>query len=58
MSDLQFPPMFQGEGLTGPADPFDRALALAITGTDAGEAINALAGDDIAPGGILTQRKL
>ena len=32
MSDLQFPPMFQGEGLTGPADPFDRALALALDG--------------------------
>ena len=34
MSEVQFPPLFQGEALTGQADPFERALALAITGTD------------------------
>lgn len=45
MSDVQFPPLFQGEALTGQADPFERALALAITGTDPGTVIYNLGGE-------------
>lgn len=54
MSELQFPPMFQGEGLTGPADPFDRALALAITGTDAGTVVYSFSGDTLKASLIFT----
>ncbi|MHA7776655.1 biotin/lipoate--protein ligase family protein [Roseibium sp. M-1] len=36
MSELQFPPLFRGEALSGGADPVERALALAITGSDPG----------------------
>lgn len=45
MSEVQFPPLFQGEALTGQADPFERALALAITGTDPGTVIYNLGGE-------------
>ncbi|WP_428645049.1 DUF4444 domain-containing protein [Roseibium sp.] len=45
MSALQFPPLFQGEELTGRADPFERATALAIAGTDPGTVAFNLAGD-------------
>ncbi|UFI03338.1 biotin/lipoate--protein ligase family protein [Roseibium aggregatum] len=45
MSEVQFPPLFQGEALTGQADPFERALALAITGTDPGTIIYNLGGE-------------
>ncbi len=45
MSEVQFPPLFQGEALTGRADPFERALALAITGTDPGTVIYNLGGE-------------
>ena len=45
MSEVQFPPLFQGEALTGQADPFERALALAITSTDPGTVIYNLGGE-------------
>lgn len=45
MSEVQFPPLFQGEAQTGQADPFERALALAITGTDPGTVIYNLGGE-------------
>ncbi|XHC13556.1 DUF4444 domain-containing protein [Labrenzia sp. ac12] len=45
MSEVQFPPLFQGEALTGQADPFERALALAITGTEPGTVIYNLGGE-------------
>ncbi|MEM9630266.1 MAG: DUF4444 domain-containing protein [Pseudomonadota bacterium] len=45
MSDVQFPPLFQGELLTGNADPFERAVALAIAGTDPGTVVYNLSGD-------------
>ena len=45
MSEVQFPPLFQGEALTGQADPFERALALAITGTDPGTVVYNLGGE-------------
>ncbi|MET1412456.1 DUF4444 domain-containing protein [Roseibium sp. HPY-6] len=47
MSDLQFPPMFQGEALSGAADPFERALALALAGTDAGTVVYNSKGDTL-----------
>ncbi len=39
MSALQFPPLFHGEALTGRGDPFERAVALAITGTEPGTVV-------------------
>jgi len=39
MSALQFPPLFRGEALSGRADPFERALALAIAGTEPGAVV-------------------
>lgn len=45
MTDMQFPPLFQGEALTGQADPFERALALAISGTDPGTVVYNLGGE-------------
>lgn len=47
MSDLQFPPMFQGVALSGAADPFERALALALAGTDAGTVVYNFSGDTL-----------
>ncbi|WP_305987766.1 biotin/lipoate--protein ligase family protein [Roseibium sp. MMSF_3544] len=47
MSDLQFPPLFQGEALSGQADPFGRALALAVSGTDPGTVVHNLSGDEL-----------
>lgn len=47
MSELQFPPLFQGEPLNGRADPFDRAIALAIAGTDAGTVVYNLHGSQL-----------
>ncbi len=47
MSALQFPPLFTGEPLKGPADPFDRAIALAISGTDAGTVVYNLSGPQL-----------
>ncbi|OJJ10285.1 hypothetical protein BKI51_17020 [Alphaproteobacteria bacterium AO1-B] len=44
MNDLQFPPLFQGEAVTGTADPFDRAIALAVAGTDPGTVVHNLGG--------------
>ncbi len=44
MNDLQFPPLFQGEAVTGSADPFDRAVALAVAGTDPGTVVYNLEG--------------
>ncbi|MGV2977577.1 biotin/lipoate--protein ligase family protein [Roseibium alexandrii] len=44
MNDLQFPPLFQGEAVTGTADPFDRAVALAVAGTDPGTVVYNLGG--------------
>jgi len=45
VSEIRFPPLFQGEPLTGSADPFERATALAITGTDPGTVVYNLTGD-------------
>ena len=45
MSTPQFPPLFQGEPLTGGADPFERAVAMAIMGTDPGTVVYNLSGD-------------
>ncbi|MBN9671891.1 biotin/lipoate--protein ligase family protein [Roseibium aggregatum] len=45
MSEIRFPPLFQGEALTGAADPFERATALAIAGTDPGTVVYNLKGD-------------
>jgi len=47
MSEIRFPPLFKGEPLTGPADPFDRAIALAIAGTDAGTVVYNLDGPQL-----------
>ncbi|MEQ8778122.1 MAG: DUF4444 domain-containing protein [Roseibium album] len=47
MSEPTFPPLFQGEALTGQADPFERALALAIAGTDPGTVVHNLTGDTL-----------
>ncbi|GAB4516674.1 MAG: hypothetical protein Tsb0019_16210 [Roseibium sp.] len=47
MSDIRLPPLFKGEPLTGPADPFDRAIALAIAGTDAGTVVYNLGGPQL-----------
>lgn len=44
MSDLQFPPLFQGEAVSGGADPFQRAVALAVAGTDPGTVVHNLSG--------------
>lgn len=44
MSELHLPPLFQGETLTGPADPFERATALAVAGTDPGTVVHNLSG--------------
>lgn len=54
MSEVQFPPLFQGEALTGQADPFERALALAITGTDPGTVIYNLGGERLRAALIFT----
>jgi BirA family biotin operon repressor/biotin-[acetyl-CoA-carboxylase] ligase len=47
MSEIRLPPLFRGEPLTGPADPFDRAIALAIAGTDAGTVVYNLDGPQL-----------
>ncbi|MEP3048103.1 MAG: DUF4444 domain-containing protein [Roseibium sp.] len=47
MSDLQFPPLFKGEAVTGNADPFQRAMALAVSGTDPGIVVYNLTGDTL-----------
>lgn len=57
MSELQFPPLFQGEPLTGRADPFDRAIALAIAGTDAGTVVYNLDGPELRASLIFTPEK-
>ncbi|QDG75913.1 biotin/lipoate--protein ligase family protein [Labrenzia sp. PHM005] len=44
MSELQFPPLFQGVPLEGQADPFDKAIALAVIGTDPGTVVYNLDG--------------
>ncbi len=36
MSEPHFPPLFRGESLAGNADPMERAVQLAIAGTDPG----------------------
>jgi len=57
MSELQFPPFFQGEPLRGPADPFDRAIALAIAGTDAGTVVYNLGGPELRASLIFAPEK-
>ncbi|MCV0424583.1 MAG: DUF4444 domain-containing protein [Roseibium sp.] len=47
MSALQFPPLFQGEPVTGTADPFERAVALATMGTDPGTVVYNISGDTL-----------
>lgn len=47
MSALQFPPLFQGVPLEGGADPFERATALAIAGTDPGTVVYNLSGNTL-----------
>ncbi|GAA0775858.1 DUF4444 domain-containing protein [Roseibium denhamense] len=47
MTDLQFPPLFQGEAVTGQADPIERAVALATVGTDSGTVVYNLTGPDL-----------
>lgn len=57
MSELQFPPLFQGEPLSGKADPFDRAIALAISGTDAGTVVYNLTGSRLKASVIFAPEK-
>ncbi|CTQ56413.1 hypothetical protein LP7551_04973 [Roseibium album] len=45
MSELQLPPLFQADPLTGAADPFERAIAQAILGTDPGTVVYNLSGE-------------
>ncbi|MEP4767374.1 MAG: DUF4444 domain-containing protein [Roseibium sp.] len=47
MSDLQFPPLFKGEAVTGNTDPLQRAMALAVAGTDPGTVVYNLTGDTL-----------
>lgn len=54
MSDLQFPPLFQGEPLSGQADPFERAIALAVTGTEPGTVVYNLGGNVLKASLIFT----
>jgi len=54
LSTLQFPPLFQGEQVSGTADPFDRALALAIAGTDPGTVVYNLSGGTLRASLIFT----
>lgn len=58
MSDLQFPPLFEGEALTGAADPFERATALAIAGTDPGKVIYNLSGETLKASLVLAPEVL
>ncbi|WFE90953.1 DUF4444 domain-containing protein [Roseibium porphyridii] len=44
MSEVQLPPLFQGEAVPGAIDPFERATALAVAGTDAGTVVYNLSG--------------
>jgi biotin-(acetyl-CoA carboxylase) ligase len=53
MSDIQFPPLFQGVPLEGMADPFEKAIALAIVGTDPGTVVYNLAGGTLRASLIL-----
>jgi BirA family biotin operon repressor/biotin-[acetyl-CoA-carboxylase] ligase len=53
VNDLQFPPLFQGEAVTGTADPFDRAVALAVAGTDPGTVVYNLGGGTLRASLIL-----
>lgn len=53
MSELQFPPLFQGTPLEGAADPFDKAIALAIAGTDPGTVVYNLSGNTLRASLIL-----
>lgn len=48
-----FPPLFRGEAVFGGADPFDRAIALAIAGTDAGTVVYNRTGDRLRASLIL-----
>lgn len=45
MSEVQLPPLFQGEAVPGAIDPFERATALAVAGTDAGTVVYNLSGN-------------
>lgn len=54
MSDLQFPPLFQGVSLSGQADPFERAIGLAVTGTESGTVVYNLAGNALKASLIFT----
>ncbi len=54
MSELQFPPLFQGDAVPGAADPFERAIALALAGTDAGTVVYNLAGDQLRASLVFT----
>ncbi len=47
MSELQFPPLFQGTKLEATADPFDKAIALAVAGTDPGTVVYNLTGSTL-----------
>ncbi|TYC48240.1 DUF4444 domain-containing protein [Rhodobacterales bacterium] len=47
MSALQFPPLFRGEPLSGQAEPFERAIGLAVAGTEPGTVVYNLAGDTL-----------
>ncbi len=47
MSEVQFPPLFQGEAVAGASDPFDRATALSIKGTNPGTVVHNLSGDTL-----------
>lgn len=57
MSEVKFPPLFRGEPLSGPADPFDRAIALAIAGTDAGTVVYNPGGPTLRASLIFTPEK-
>jgi len=57
MTEPLFPPLFQGTPLTGAADPFDRAIALAIAGTDAGTVVYNLEGPQLRASLIFAPEK-
>lgn len=50
MSEIRFPPLFRGEQLTGAADPFERAVAMASAGTDPGTVLYHLGGEKLRAG--------
>ena len=43
--DIEFPPLFKGQAVTGGTDPFDKACALATIGSDAGVLVHNISPD-------------